>query len=190
MKELTNEDITRVMEYAKTTRYAKRDQLIMALSIKAGMNTAHIANLKVSDMLDDKGQIKTEMAIGERVVLLNTEVRRLAEAYLTERFSRSLSDIVHLDNLMTGGISHLHLIFNQKRGYFDEWTLPSVMSALYKAAGVKTTPASGRTTYIRRLAKSGLSMNQLTQLSGLNAEAVARYLDQEKRDVTEIIEMM
>lgn len=192
MKELTNEDIERVMDYAKKTKNAERDQLIMALSIKTGMTTTDIAQLKISDVVDcEKREIKMEMTIGKRVVLLNTEVRRLAESYLTVRFSRSLVNIVHLNTLMSDGIFKLHLLENQKRGYFDEWTLPTVISGIYRAAGLKnTTPACGRTTYIRRLAKQGLPISQMTELTGLKADAVARYLDHEKRDVSDIIEMM
>lgn len=191
MNELTNEDIENVMVYAKKTNNPERDQLIMALSIKAGMTTTDISQLKIGDVIDDKAVIRKEMTIGKRVVLLNTEVRRLAAAYLTVRFSRSLPNIVHLDNLMSGGIFKLHLLCNRKRGYFDEWTLPTVISSLYKSAGITNkTPASGRTTYIRKLARSGLSIVQITTLTGLNADSVVRYLDQEKRDVTDIIEMM
>jgi integrase len=190
MNELTNEDITKVMDKAKTTRNPERDQLIMALSIKAGMKTSHIASLKINDIITDKGTIREQVTIKERTVLLNTEVRRLAESYLTARFSRSLKDIVHLNETLNGHIFQLHLLYNQKRGFFDEWTLPTVIATLYRTAGVKTRPSAGRSTYIRRLVKSGLSVSQMSELSGVRAETMARYLDREERDVRDIIEQM
>ena len=189
-KELTNEEIQTLMTYVETTRHSTRDKLILTLSIKAGMKTTDIANLKVSDVLTDLCEVKHEVKLGKRNVLLNSEVRRNIESYLTLRFRRSLEDIAHLNKMYDGHLMSLHLIANQKRGHFDLWTLPSYITKMYRAAGINTSAASGRFTYIKRLTKSGLGLAQVTALSGVTPMTMARYVDKSDVDVREVLEQM
>jgi len=129
-------------------------------------------------------QLIFEPAIGKRTVLLNTEVREYIKGYLMSRFGGSTQDIAINNRRCDHRIYSLHLIVNQKRGYFDAWTLPCYLTKLYRSAGVNKTAASGRQTYIKKLTESGLAVPQMVRLSGVTAETITRYL-MDRDDVSE-----
>lgn len=178
MKELTEQDIQKIMDYIDHNQNnSLRDRAIVNLSLKAGLRTTHIANLKVGDVLTDEGEIKDELRGGNQVVFLNQQVRDDIANYLEHRFNRPLVDISRLNQMFSNHLYPLHLFENRKRGYFDRHTLPAYIRSVYLRAGVKnTTGSSARATYIRKLASSGLSLDQMAKLSGLGVERIAQLV--------------
>jgi integrase/recombinase XerD len=189
--ELTEQEIQQVTDHInKAKRNAARDRAILHLSLKAGMRTTHIANLKVGDVLTNDGVIKDLIQVENQMVLFNSQVRSDIESYLKERFNRTPTNIALLNAQLSGHIFNLHLFTNQKRGYFNHWTLPAYLRTLYIKAGVKNkSGASARATYIKKISKSGLSINQMTQLTGVPPDTIARLITSDneisERDVIE-----
>ena len=176
--QLTDKDIETVMNYIDNNgKNSLRDRAIVNLSLKAGLRTTYIADLKIADVLDETGQIRDELAIGNQVVFLNKQVRDDLANYLEHRFDRSLKSIVLLNTMFSNHLYPLHLFENRKRGYFDRNTLPAYIRSIYLRAGVKNiSGSSARATYIRKLAESGLSLAQMSKLSGFSVERIAQLV--------------
>lgn len=176
--ELTDKDIETVMDYIDNNgKNSLRDRAIVNLSLKAGLRTTYIAELKIADVLDETGHIRDELAIGNQVVFLNKQVRDDLANYLEHRFDRSLESIVLLNRMFSNHLYPLHLFENRKRGYFDRNTLPAYIRSIYLRAGVKNiSGSSARATYIRKLAASGLSLAQMSKLSGFSVERIAQLV--------------
>lgn len=186
-------EITQVMDYIdNSNKNALRDRAIVNLSLKAGMKNTDIANLKVGDVINEQGVIRDIIEIDRQMVILNSQVRTDIANYLEQRFNRSLRDIPHLNDLMSGHIYSLHLFANRKRGYFDHWTLPAYLRHLFIRAGLKNkTGTSARATYVTKISKSGLSLDQMTRLTGSTPEVIARLITANNNiNEREVIEKM
>jgi integrase/recombinase XerD len=188
-----DKEIEQVMDYIDNSqRNSLRDRAIVHLSLKAGMRNGDIANLKVGDVINDQGVIRDIIEVDRQVVLFNSQVKTDLANYLEERFHRSLDDIPHLNHQLSGHIYNLHLFANRKRGYFDHWTLPAYLRNLYIRAGMKNkSGASARATYIKKISKSGLSLNQMTRLTGVPPDTIARLITSNTEiNEREVIEQM
>lgn len=188
-----DKEIEQVMTYIDNSqRNSLRDRAIVHLSLKAGMRNGDIANLKVGDVINDQGVIRDIIEVYRQVVLFNSQVKTDLAHYLEERFHRSLDEIPHLNNQLSGHIYNLHLFTNRKRGYFSHWTLPAYLRNLYIRAGLTNkSGASARATYISKISKSGLSMNQMTRLTGVPPDTIARLITSNTEiNEREVIEQM
>lgn len=60
---LSDSDIRRVFRMIETTRYAERNRLAFMLSIYAGMRVGEIAALRMGDIANQYGEIRTEIKL-------------------------------------------------------------------------------------------------------------------------------
>ncbi len=61
---LSDADIRRVFRVIETTRYAERNRVAFMLSIYAGMRVGEIAALKVSDVINQYGEVRSRSNLG------------------------------------------------------------------------------------------------------------------------------
>lgn len=183
---LTPEEISRLIAHTRTTRNPERDTLIILLSIKAGLTTSRIANLKLKEIID-KDFLITLSLDGTP---LTSEIRAQVERYLQERFSLDLPGLFQLNAEMNGLLLDLHLLASQKRGHFTDTTLPSLIRDIYQRARVNGRPSSGRQTFIKRLTRSGLDLSQIRLIAKVTPETLIKYLPESDLDVRKVIEMM
>ena len=60
---LSDADIRRVFRVIETTRYAERNRIAFVLSIYAGMRVGEIATLKISDVINQYGEVRSEIKL-------------------------------------------------------------------------------------------------------------------------------
>ena len=157
---LSDADIRRVFRVIETTRYAERNRVAFMLSIYAGMRVGEIAALKMSDVVNQYGEVRSEIKLGAhqtkgskgRTVILSGRIRREMGAHLADRKTWS---------------SDSPLIFSQRnRRAFSALTLSMLFKEIYDLAGIRTSSHSGRRTFATRLNAKGIGMKTIQRLMG------------------------
>jgi integrase/recombinase XerD len=157
---LSDSDIRRVFRVIETTRYAERNRVAFMLSIYAGMRVGEIAALKMGDVVNQYGEVRSEIKLGAhqtkgskgRTVILSGRIRREMAAYLANRKTWS---------------SDSSLIFSQRsRRAFSALTLSMLFKEIYDLAGIRTSSHSGRRTFATRLNAKGIGMKTIQRLMG------------------------
>ena len=58
-----------LLSYLKTTKYSKRNRLMVLFSFYGGLRVGEIASLKVDDVLNNDGSIKSEIKLKQIEIL-------------------------------------------------------------------------------------------------------------------------
>ena len=172
-KTLTKAELKRLFDVTRScSRYAERDLTMLQLTHYCGMRVNEIANLKKSDVVDDKGNIvdviylKATQTKGNdsRRVFVNKKAKALLKTYLNANLSVIRSD---------------YLFTTQKSKQFTANTLTQLLKRLYEQVGIKhATSHSGRRTFITKLANSGVNVRVIAELaSHKSIQTTQRYID-------------
>ena len=172
-KVLTEKELKKVVDYINgMDRYAVRNRTMLLLTHYCGMRVNEIANLKKSDVVDDKGNIvdviylKATQTKGNdsRRVFVNKKAKALLKSYLNANLSVIRSD---------------YLFTTQKSKQFTANTLTQLLKRLYEQVGIKhATSHSGRRTFITKLANSGVNVRVIAELaSHKSIQTTQRYID-------------
>jgi len=71
-KTLTQAELDQVLRYVSTNRYAKRDRCLILTSFWSGMLVGEIAQLKMGDVVNEDGTIKSEIRLSAQQTKGNT----------------------------------------------------------------------------------------------------------------------
>ena len=88
-KTLTKEEMTRVLDYINTRRFAQRNRAMMLLTHLAGLRIGEVACLRWSDVMNLDGTVKDEIRLlpdmtkgrHARTVFVNIKLREELKAY-------------------------------------------------------------------------------------------------------------
>ena len=157
---LSDSDIRRVFRIIETTRHSDRNRLAFVLSIYAGMRVGEIAALTVSDVINQHGEVRSEIKLRAdqtkgskgRTVILSGRVRREIGAYLKSQPER------HFDSPL--------IVSQRNRRAFSGLTLSMLFKEIYELAGIRTSSHSGRRTFATRLNAKGIGMRTIQKLMG------------------------
>jgi integrase/recombinase XerD len=171
-KTLTQAEIDQVLRYVATMRYGIRNRAIVLTSFWSGMRVGEIAALKVGDVVNTDGTIKSEIRLSAaqtkgsygRVVFINDKLKAELTAYLRTRRVKDYAD---------------PLFYSEKAAGFSANTLTQWFHWTYKKAGVcGASSHSGRRTFITNLASRGIGVRVLASLAGHRSIAVTQaYID-------------
>ena len=184
-KVVTQVELDQVLRYLSAKRYAKRDRCLILTSFWSGMRVGEIAQLKMRDVANEDGTIKSEIRLSAsqtkgniaRVVFIPNKLKTEIADYLTTRALKNPEiPLFHTDD-------RLGFTPNSLCQWFF-WT--------YKRAGISGASShSGRKTFLTSLANRGISIHILASLAGHKSIAVThRYLianDDMKRNAVELI---
>ena len=184
-KVLTQSEIDQVLRYVSTTRYPKRNRLLVVTSFFSGMRVGEIASLKLSDVLNSDNTIKNEIRLSAqqtkgnhaRTVFVNEKLRSEIASYIA---TLKVKDI------------HDPLFGTEKGGGFTANTLAQWFFWMYRKAGISGASShSGRKSFLTSLANRGISIHILASLAGHRSIALTnRYLvanDEQKKQAVELI---
>jgi integrase/recombinase XerD len=184
-KVLTQAELDQVLRYVSTKRYAKRDRCLILTSFWSGMRVGEIAQLKMGDVVNEDGTIKSEIRLSAqqtkgntaRVVFIPQKLKVEILDYLTTRHAT---------------LSHIPLFHTDDRLGFTPNSLCQWFFWTYKRAGINGASShSGRKFFLTSLANKGISIHILASLAGHKSIAVTHnYLianDEMKRNAVELI---
>ena len=184
-KTLTQAELDQVLRYVSTKRYSKRDRCLILTSFWSGMRVGEIAQLKMGDVVNEDGTIKSEIRLSAqqtkgntaRVVFIPQKLKVEILDYLTTRHAT---------------LSHIPLFHTDDRLGFTPNSLCQWFFWTYKRAGINGASShSGRKTFLTSLANKGISIHILASLAGHKSIAVThKYLianDEMKRNAVELI---
>lgn len=172
-KTLTKSEFKRVLGVTKScSRYPLRDVTMLLLTHWCGMRVGEVAALRISDVIDTNGDVRSEIALkaaqtkGDkgRTVFVPLKMRRALEAYISTGHKRSYSEF---------------LFATQKGQRFSSNTATQHLQRLYARAGIDgATSHTGRRTFITELAAKGVSVRVLAALAGhASLQTTMRYID-------------
>ena len=184
-KTLTQSELDQVLRYISNRKYAERNRAMLLMGFWAGLRVKEIAQLKMGDVLNDDGTIRSEIRLSAhqtkgnegRTIFLPKKLREELAVYLATR---------HITN------KEVPLFHTSCR---LGWT-PNVLTQhfywLYKRAGIANASShSGRRSFITTLANKGIGVRVLASLAGHKSIAVTqRYIDvndETKRNAVELI---
>ena len=186
-KSLTHAEIERALEYIAGNANAQRNRVMFLLTTNAGLRVSEVADLKLADVLDRDGTLRSEVLLAaervkhghSRTVFLNTAISTELAAYIQSR----------------SWIDAAQPLFTTHRGPrcpFSANTLAQYFYWMYKNAGVKGASShSGRKTFLTSLAGKGVSVFVLAALAGHKSiTTTQRYVsvnDDVKRSAVELV---
>ncbi len=184
-KTLTTRELEHVLDYVSQRKYPERNRALIAMSFYAGLRVAEIASLKMGDVLNADGTIKSEIRLSAaqtkgkhpRTVFVSQRLRAELECYIATRHIRDADvPFFHTGNRLGFTPNGLCVWFYQ----------------LYKNVGISGGSShSGRKFFITTLANKGIGVRILASLAGhKNISVTQRYIDvndEQKRNAVELI---
>ena len=182
---LNEAQFRRILHYCRSRRHPVRDTTIFMVSFYAGLRAKEIASLKLGDVFDETGAVRTQFILsGEQSKGGHTRT-----VYLNQRLRKALGDY--------GAIKYLAdpqrpLFESQKGGHFSANTMCQLFLDIYKAVGLKDASShSGRRTYITRLANKGVGVRLLAELAGhSHISTTQKYIDVNAEQLSEAVELL
>ena len=161
-KTLTKDELSRVLDYINTRRFAQRNRAMMLLTHLAGLRIGEVACLRWSDVINQDGTVKEEIRLlpdmtkgrHARTAFVNIRLREELQNYATQAkcVDRSYPFFASQKSILTG---------------FSANSLAQTFALLYEGAGLEGASShSGRRIFITRLADSGVAVHVLASLAG------------------------
>jgi integrase/recombinase XerD len=172
-KTLTREEMTRVLDYIRTRRFAPRNRAMMLLTHLAGLRIGEVACLRWSDVINLDGAVKDEIRLlpdmtkgrHARTVFVNIRLREELQAYAAQVkcVDRSYPFFASQKSVKAG---------------FGANSLAQTFALLYEGAGLEGASShSGRRTFLTNLANKGTAIHILKTLAGHRSiSTTAAYL--------------
>jgi len=172
-KTLTKEEMSRVLDYIRTRRFAPRNRAMMLLTHQAGLRIGEVACLRWSDVMNQDGTVKEEIRLlpdmtkgrHARTVFVNIRLREELAAYAAQArcVDRSYPFFASQKSIKSG---------------FGANSLAQAFALLYEGAGVEGASShSGRRTFLTNLANKGTAIHILKTLAGHRSiSTTAAYL--------------
>ena len=172
-KTLTKEELTRVLDYISTRRFAPRNRAMMLLTHWAGLRIGEVACLRWSDVLNQDGTVKEEIRLlpdmtkgrHPRTVFVNIRLRDELAAYAAQArcVDRTYPFFASQKSIKAG---------------FGANSLAQTFALLYEGAGVDGASShSGRRSFLTNLANKGTAIHILKTLAGHRSiSTTAAYL--------------
>ena len=192
-KILTKKQIDQLLWYVGTLRHPLRNEVIVLLSVKAGLRAKEIASLTWSMITDADGDVgssihltdKASKGRGGRVIPLNIQLRfKLAD--LLEQESQH-----HSFDLATS-----HVIRTERSDRTSPQAIVNMFASWFQDMGlIGCSSHSGRRTFITNVAKKissvGGSLRDVQMLAGHSSLAVTqRYIEGDGEARLKVVDLM
>jgi len=172
-KTLTKEEITRVLDYIHTRRFAPRNRAMMLLTQLAGLRIGEVAGLRWSDVINLDGTVKDEI----RLLPDRTKGRHPRTVFVSIRLREELAAYAAQAKCVDRSYPFFASQKSIKSG-FGANSLAQAFALLYSGAGVEGASShSGRRTFLTNLANKGTAIHILKTLAGHRSiSTTAAYL--------------
>jgi integrase/recombinase XerD len=185
-KTLTKTELKRVVDVTNScSRYAARDVTMLLLTHLCGLRIGEVASLRIADVRDTDGTIRTEIRLDAE----RTKNNHARTIFVPKQMQRQLREYV---NSLNKQPLHGYLFSTQKQAHFSANTATQHLQRLYARAGIAgATSHSGRRTWLTALSQRGVSVFVLADMAGHRSiQTTQRYVtvnDEMKRNAAELI---
>jgi integrase/recombinase XerD len=186
-KSLTTAEIEKVLHYIANHKFSQRNRAIFMMTAMAGLRVGEVSDLKISDVRNADGTVKSEIYLAaERVKYNNART-----VYVSTRLQEELAAYIASHFWMYDSQPLFFTQKNMRRG-FTANTLTQHFYWLYKNAGVTGASShAGRKTFLTSLASQGISVFVLASLAGHKSiQTTQKYVtvnDDMKRKAVELV---
>jgi len=182
---LSDAEIKRAVRYCQTRRYVTRDTTILLLSLHTGLRAKEIAALRISDVYEHSGAIRTQFTL----TAAQTKGARTRTVFVNKQLTQQLSTYKAWRNCDEAAAP---LFASQKGGHFSANTMCQLFLNIYKQCGLTHASShSGRRTFITRLANKGVGVRVLAALAGHSSiQTTQRYIDVNDTQLANAVELL
>ena len=186
-KSLTPDELDAVLAYIDTKPFAQRNRAMLLMTVLAGLRVSEVAGLMVTDVVDDRGRIRSEIFLAADRVK-HGHARTI---YISTRLQAEL-DLYKRSRTWVNREIPFFATIKSQRCPFSANTLTQHFYWLYKRAGVTGASShSGRKTFLTSLSSKGISVFVLASLAGHKCiSTTQRYItvnDDLKRRAVELV---
>ena len=184
-KTLTPAEFEQVLKYIDTRKYSLRNRTMFLISHWSGMRVGEIASLKIRDVLNMDGSVKTEIRLSPE----QTKGRHARTVYWPQKLQEAVGEFIKCRCIN----SNTEPVFYTATGVsFTANSLCQLFFWLYRKAGVDGASShSGRRSFITTLASKGISVRVLASMAGHRSiSTTMQYIDASddmKRKAVELI---
>ena len=192
-KTLSKKQIDQLLWYVSTLRHAQRNEIIVLLSVRAGLRAKEIAGLKWAMLTDAEGEIAGSIHLIDiaskgrsgRIIPTNTQLRHKLQDWLQEAAKQRAFDI-----------ASSHVITTERSARTQAQAIVNMFAAWYADVGlVGCSSHSGRRTFItnaaRKISSVGGSLRDVQMLAGHSSLAVTqRYIDGSEDARMKVVELV
>lgn len=170
---LSKAEFKRVLAVIDAHRYSERNRAIFYLSFLGGLRACEISALKVSDVVDDDYNVKTQIVLQASQTKGQQRNRVIIGTALQKALKRYIGAVCGSKGRNTP------LILSQKGGNFSPLTIVQLFAKFYARAGVAGASShSGRRQYITALAENQINIRVIQALARhSHANTTMRYID-------------
>jgi len=192
-KILNKKQIDQLLWYVRTLRHAQRNEIVVLLSVRAGLRAKEIAGLKWAMLTDAEGEITNNIHLTDialkgrsgRIIPTNTQLRLKLQDWLQEAAKQRGFDI-----------ASSHVITTERSARTQAQAIVNMFAAWYADVGlVGCSSHSGRRTFItnaaRKITSVGGSLRDVQALAGHSSLAVTqRYIDGSEDARAKVVELV
>ena len=172
-RRLTAPIIKKTLSMTQSRKLGKRDQVIILLSVRAGLRACEIARLDWSMLLDANGRVGSSIALPDRVAKMGSGRRIPMHPDLRKALTQ-----------LAGPTSRIGpVVISAKGGHLRPNSIVNWFTALFAEVGAEGCSShSGRRTFITNAARnahrSGATLRDVQLLAGHKSiEVTQRYID-------------
>jgi len=186
-KSLTSVEINKVLQHIESGSNAKRNKLMLMMTVLAGLRVSEVAGLTITDVRNADGTVKSEMYLAAHRV----KHEHARTVYVSSRLQQEIADYIATRTWLCDTQPLFYTQKSMRRG-FTANTLTQHFYWQYRAAGVTGASShSGRKTFLTSLASQGVSVFVLASLAGHKSiSTTQRYItvnDDMKRRAVELV---
>ena len=160
-KILTEKELKKVIDYIEAfDRYAERNKAIVLLTHYCGFRIGEIANLKVSDVANEFGEVVDVIHLTAE----QTKGSRSRRVFVSKKAKAVLKKYLQSDLSV---IQQSYLFQTQKSKQFHTQTLITLVKRLYDRVGiVGASSHSGRRFFVTKMSNVGVSVAVIAEAVG------------------------
>lgn len=192
-KTLNKKQIDQLLWYVSTLRHAQRNEIVVLLSVRAGLRAKEIAGLKWAMLTDADGEIGDSIRLtdvaskgrGGRIIPMNTQLRLKLQDWLEVAAKKCGFDI-----------ASSHVITTERSARTQAQAIVNMFATWYVETGlVGCSSHSGRRTFItnaaRQITTVGGSLRDVQMLAGHSSLAVTqRYIEGDSEARRKIVDLV
>jgi len=186
-KTLNEQELEHLLDHISKRKYAQRDRALILTSHYSGMRVGEIASLTVGHVLDNKGNVRSEI----RLTAEQTKGKHPRTVFVNSKLKEELAQYVKLIRTDDRARTLFPTQKSPRQG-FTANTLTQHMRELYLAAGMEGCSShSGRRTYATTIASQGVGLRVLMRLMGhRNVSTTTVYIDANDNMLRNAVELI